>query len=582
MLNFYPGFVDNTNFKHVNVDGKYISTICIVSYPKKMAFLEFMNSLPKDIQFDMSIFVQKQDTMKVLKELTYNISNSRAEINTINNNQIDVDILDRLTGDAKKLRYEIQINNEQVYHTYTYISIKSNSKNDILYITKRLRSILYSKMLISNVLNFRHLQGYLATLPLIDLDESISKTCCVNMTTNNIINMFPFYTDTVFDKKGVIFGYTNHNKKICNIDIFSSKYTNSNICIFGSSGSGKSYFVKLLILRQYIINIKQYIFDPEGEYTHIVSEVGGEYISFNNESKNYFNILDIDEIDIMEKGFLCKKINTVYEFLNKVLNIEVDNKIYVLAAIKKAYLDKGINEDVINMYTISNNNKVYINKIIKDATYMPVLGDIYKNLKSNTSINNKSFKTLLSNFEQTLMEYEFLNHITNLDFNNKLIVFSLNKLNSKMTNILFKVILDEIIKKIGHANEKTLIYIDEVWKFIYENAFSANQIFLLFKTIRKLNAGIITITQDISDFFSKDLGSYGKSIINNSFIKMFFKMEYSDSEILVKTGILNTYELNDIMRLDKGSMLMSFQSNIININVKSNEYEDKLIGGIKD
>jgi type IV secretory pathway VirB4 component len=57
---------------------------------------------------------------------------------------------------------------------------------------------------------------------------------------------------------------------------------------------------------------------------------------------------------------------------------------------------------------------------------------------------------------------------------------------------------------------------------------------MLYKTIRKLNAAIVTITQDISDFFSKDMGIYGKSIFNNSFIKMFFKVEYSDSEILQK------------------------------------------------
>jgi len=237
MLNFYPAYIDNTNFRYINIDGKYVTTICIVNYPKKMNFMQFMNSMPKDIQFDMSIFVQKQDTIKVLKELTYNISNSKAEINTINNNQIDVDILGKLTSDAKKLRYEIQINNEQVYHTYTYISIKSDNENDIIYSTKKFRSILYSKMLISNVLNFRHLQGYLSTLPFNTLDESITKTCCTNMTTSNVANIFPFYTDTVFDIKGVIFGYTNHNKKICNIDIFSNKYTNSNICIFGSSDS---------------------------------------------------------------------------------------------------------------------------------------------------------------------------------------------------------------------------------------------------------------------------------------------------------------------------------------------------------
>ncbi|MDD2376574.1 MAG: DUF87 domain-containing protein [Clostridia bacterium] len=579
MLNFYPGFIDNTNFKYINIDGKYIATICIINYPKRMKFLELMNSLPKDIHFDMSIFIQKLDTIKVLKELTYNISNSKSERNTINNNQIDVDILDKLTSDAKKLRYEIQINNEQVYNTYTYISIKSNNKNDILYTTKKFRSILYSKMLISIALNFRHMQGYLSTLPLNFLDESITKSCYSNMTTSNVVNIFPFYTDTVFDKNGVIFGYTSYNKKICNIDIFSNKYTNSNICIFGSSGSGKSYFVKLLILRQYIINIKQYIFDPEGEYINIASEVGGEYINFNNECNTFLNILDIDEIDITEKNFLYKKINIVYEFLDKILNIEVNYKTDIIMAIKKSYLDKGINDDVINMYTVSSSNKIYLNKVIKDSTYMPILEDVYKNLKSNTTINNKGFKKLIMNFEQMLIDYMFLNRRTTIDLSNKLIVFNLNKLNVKMTNILFKIILDEIIKRMTNSNEKAIIYIDEVWKFIYDNSFSAQQIFMLFKTIRKLNAGIVTITQDVCDFFSKDLGTYGKSIINNSFIKMFFKMEYTDSEILAKTGILNTYELSEITRLNKGSMLMLFQSNVINLNVKSNDYEDKLIRG---
>jgi len=579
MLTFYPGFIDNTNFKYLNVDGKYIATICIINYPKIMNFLGLMNSLPKEIQFDMSIFIHKQDTVKVLKELTYNISNSKAERNTINNNQIDVDILDKLTIDAKKLRYEIQINNEQVYNTYTYISIKSDDKNDILYITKKFRSILYSKMLISNVLNFRHLQGYLSTLPLNILDENITKSCCSNMTTSNVVNIFPFYTDTIFDQNGVIFGYTSYNKKICNIDIFSNKYTNSNICIFGSSGSGKSYFVKLLILRQYITNIKQYIFDPEGEYINIASEVGGKYINFNNESKIFLNILDIDEIDIIEKDFLYKKINVVYEFLDRMLNIESDYKKYILNAIKKSYLDKGIDDDIINMYTKSNSHKIYVNNIIKDATYMPILGDVYENLKTDTSTNSKGFKMLVEDFKQILTEYVFLNNKTTLDLNNKLIVFNLNKLNNQMINILFKVILDQIIKRIRHVHEKSIIYIDEVWKFIYDNSFSAQQIFMLFKTIRKLNAGIVTITQDVSDFFSKDLGTYGKSIINNSFIKMFFKMEYTDSEILAKTGVLNTYELSEITRLNKGSMIMLFQSNVINLHVKSNDYEDKLIGG---
>jgi type IV secretory pathway VirB4 component len=579
MLNFYPGFIDNTNFRFINIDGKYIATICIINYPKKISFLEIIKSLPKDIQFDMSIFFKKQDTMKILKEITYNISSSKAEINTSSNNQIDADILDKLTSDAKKLRYEIQINNEQIYYTYTYISVKSDRKSDVLYNIKKLRNILYSKMFVSNVLNFRHLQGYLATLPLDILESSISNCSLINMTTSNVVNMFPFFTDTIFDKNGVILGYTENYKRIFNVDIFNNKYNNSNICIFGSSGSGKSYFVKLLILRLYITNVKQYVFDPEGEYVNLASEIGGECLSFNKSSNTFLNILDIDEICVLEENFLERKIRLVYDFLNGILNINMDCELYVYNAIKKAYLDKGIDDNVESMYIKSNSNKVYLNKLIKDAKYMPILEDVYINLKNICHSNNENVKTLVYNFKKMLIDYSFLNIRTTFNIDNELIVFNFSKIETKISNTLFKYIMDLIMKKINTRKEKSMIYIDEVWKFINESEFSAEQIFILFKTIRKSNAGIVTITQDISDFFNKNLGTYGKSIINNSFFKIFFKMEYSDTEILSKIGVLNLNELNEIARLKKGSMIISLHSNIINLDIKSNEYEDRLIKG---
>lgn len=579
MLNFYPGFIDNTNFRYVNIDGKYITTICIARYPQKMCFLDFMKALPKDIEFDVGMFIKKQDTTKTLKELTYNISNSRAELKTTNNNQIDVDLLDKLTNDAKRLRYEIQINNEEMYHIYIYISVKSYSKDNAIYLINRFRSVLYSKMYEANLLNFRHLYGYLYTLPLNMLDINTARSSYANMTTNNVANMFPFFTDTILDKNGVLFGYTSQTKKICNIDIFSDKYTNSNICMFGSSGSGKSYFVKLLVLREYITNIKQYIFDPEGEYMNLSSQIGGEYLDFKDSSKKYINILDINDVDLLEMNFLSVKIDFVYDIMCRIIHIEDSLKVYVLNAIKKAYLDKGITEDVSSMYINYESEKIFINKVIKDSTYMPVFEDILNNLKKEKVTNNAEFKKIIKEFGQILADYSFLNKTTTVDINNILIVFNFSSLNKKMYNIMFEIIIEVLIKKIKCEKKKSVIYLDEVWKFIHCNKSSSEKIFVLFKTIRKLNAGIVAITQDISDFFAKDFEMYGKSIINNSFIKMFFKMEYSDSEVLGKTGVLNSEEIAEISKLNKGSMIMLLGSNIIKLNVKSNEYEDKLIKG---
>ncbi|MEG1705429.1 MAG: hypothetical protein RR290_02510 [Clostridia bacterium] len=236
MLDIYPGYIDAKDFRYIELDKKYICSLQITDYPKQLEFLEFIDNMPKDISYIMSMFVIKQNTNKVLKELTYNISNSKAEINTTSNNQIDIDVLNQINNDAKKIRYEIQINNEEIYNVYTYITLKSEDKNKLNFNINKLRNMLYSKMYKNNLLNFRHLQGYLASIPINLLDESLEKSYFKTMTSSNVINLFPFYTNTIFDKFGVIFGYTN-NKNICNIDVFSNKYINSNICIFGSSGS---------------------------------------------------------------------------------------------------------------------------------------------------------------------------------------------------------------------------------------------------------------------------------------------------------------------------------------------------------
>ena len=71
---------------------------------------------------------------------------------------------------------------------------------------------------------------------------------------------------------------------------------------------------------------------------------------------------------------------------------------------------------------------------------------------------------------------------------------------------------------------KKAIYLDEIWQMIgiTANKDVASFIYKIFKTIRKYGGSSVAITQDVSDLFSLEKGTYGKSIINNSSIKVFF------------------------------------------------------------
>ena len=202
----YPSYIDNTDFRCVEMDGKFIASIILYEFPKFNTFLSIVESIPKDIEYTMSIYIQKQDTYKILKELMHFISTSKSEIKTAKSSQIDIDLMTKSSDDANALRKEIQINNQEIFYTNFILTFYSSSKDNLLKILKRFQSKLYSKQLYSKIANFRHLDEYILSLPLNKKGDDLLKQNYKIFTTNALSNIFPFYTKTIFDKNGIVFG----------------------------------------------------------------------------------------------------------------------------------------------------------------------------------------------------------------------------------------------------------------------------------------------------------------------------------------------------------------------------------------
>ncbi len=577
--NLFPSYIDNTKFNYIKLDNIFSSSIIIYDYPKYISAFDITESLPKDIEYDMSIYTRKIDTYSVLKELTHYITLTDTEISTINKNQIDIDIIKKVKDDSKELRREIQINNEEIFLITIIITVFDKDKNNLLSKIKSIQSKLYSKQFISNIANFRHLDSYLLTLPLINSENNIIKNVYRNFTTTAISATFPFYELNVIDEKGIIFGNCEKTNSICCIDIFSNSYMNSNTCIFGSSGSGKSFLVKLLIVRNFFKGIKQYIFDPEGEYSYIFSDIKHDVISFSSCNENkYINIFDITEmhVNIYAENTINLKSKNISNFICNICDITEESEInQIYETILSTYSLFSIT-DVESLYQVSEENKIYINKKIKDSTQFPTFIDFIKEIK------NSNLKIKITN--EILNKYPIFSKHTNIDFNSSIIVFDLSCLDQNSINIISSFLFDIIDLRLRNNgilknHEKVLIYIDEIWKFISNKISMEEKILSLFKSIRKKNAGIITITQDISDFFSYKSGLYGKGILNNSGFKIFFKTNYSDTAVLNNLSDMSSSTIDDIARLTKGQCKIIFKNNIVNINVQASDYERKLIEG---
>lgn len=570
----YPSFIEVNDFRYIKVDDKYISNIVIYDFPTFNTFLSIIEDIPKDTEYTMSMYIQKQDSYKVLKELTYSISTSKSELKTSSSSQVDIDIINKLKDDANSLRKEIQINNQEIFYVNFILTFYSQEKQNLFKQLKYFQSRLYSKQLYSKITNFRHMDEYVLSLPLNKKESFLLKQNFRNFTTNSLGNVFPFYTKNIFDIDGIIFGKIVSQNKLCSIDIFKHNYLNGNMCILGSSGAGKSFFAKLLIIRHFINKKFQYIFDIEGEYSKLVESLNGEVFRFD---KNHINILQFFNYEVNNKknDFYDNKINNILQLIKEIYNIE-DLEIFndFHQAIIKVYEEFGISKNIETLYR-SNQDKIYLNKTLKKNNEFPKFNNIAKKLMLNRS------KKIANCFES---QFPYFCGLTDIDLDNKLVSFDISIVKLDKSQIALKYILDNIINKVKNEisfKSNTIIYFDEVWKYMLysKDSILSSCIFQLFKTIRKFNASIIVITQDITDIFSDQNLSFGKSILNNCFFKVMFRLDFKDVKVLKEISGINNEILEKISFLNKGQCTFLFNNNIMQLSIEASNYEKELIEG---
>ena len=556
------------NPKYIEIDGTYYSSLIIVNYVREQNDLIFQNIIDTDENIYLSIFYEKQDTYKVIKDLTYNIGNVGVDLENIGKSRQDYEIAAFTYNDAKYIRKQLQIDNEELYYIYTYVTVFSNNKKDLEYKTNKIEGLLRSRGMQTKKAYFRQEQVYQASLPLLINSKDIKEVSKRNILTSSISATYPLISSSLFDENGIFIGTNVYNNSLIFIDKYNrNKYKNSNMCIFGTSGSGKSFFTKLMILRNSLMGLEQYIIDPDREYNKLAEELNASIIKLGASSESYINIFDNREESLEEdqKGYLATKINKLINFFNLIFNSMTEIEKSILEEkIIQIYEEKGIT---------FNDKTLYKNKKFKTTKDMPILEDLYNKLEGN-------LKTRLKPFVYGSLSY--LNKHTNVELNNSIIIadiYELGEENIKFGMYIFIELFWDKIKK--DRKIKKSIYLDEIWKLIgvTSNKDVASFIYKIFKTIRKYGGSAVAITQDISDLFSLENGTYGKSILNNSEIKTFFYLEEENIKILEKYLNISQKEKIEINSLKRGECVMFVGKEHILAKIESADFEKEIIGG---
>ena len=598
-----PTYINLKNPQYIEIDEMYYSSILITNYYREQTDLILKTIIDTNINLNISIFCEKQDTYRTIKDLTYHIGNVGVDLKTNNQNRQDIDIAAFTYNDAKYIRKELQVNNESLYFLYIYITTFSTNLKELEYFINKLEGLLQSKGLQTRKAYFRQEQAFLSVLPIMENNEDLKNVLKRNVLTGGLISTYPFISSAIFDENGIFVGTNIYNNSLVFVDRYdTNKYKNANICIFGTSGAGKSFYTKLLILRYRLLGIEQYIIDPDREYGELCKNLNGTLIKIGPGSDTFINIFDIreDSLEDGETGYLANKIGKLIGFFNLIFG-DINEE-------EKAILEEKIIETYKNKKITFNDKTLYKKGKFKTTKDMPILEDLYNNLNDEKT---KKFKIKLipyfkDTYDMPLLEdlcnlldedektkilkirlipfvkgsLSFFNNYTNLNLNNKLIVadiYEMGEENLKYAMYLFVDYFWDRIKK--DRNIKKAIYLDEIWRLIgvTSNKDVASFIYKIFKTIRKFGGSSVAITQDISDLFSLEEGIYGKSILNNSEIKTFFALEEENIILLSKYTNLSEKEKIEIKSLKRGECLMFVGNEHILTKIDAAEYEKNII-----
>ena len=565
-----PSYINLNNPRFLEIDDYFYSGITIVNYYREYNDLILKSLIETSINMNISVFYEKKETSKVIKELTYNIGNVGVELKQSNESRQDIDIAAFTYNDAKYIRKELQINNEDMYFLYIYLTLFSTNKKELEYNLDKIEGILQSKGLQTRRTNFRQEQLFISCLPLMENKEELKIIGKRNILTSGLISTYPFISSSIVEEEGIYVGNNMYNNSLILIDRYNTnRYKNANMCIFGTSGAGKSFYTKLLILRNTLLGIEQYVINPEREYNNIAQNLGGTIIKIGPTSENYINIFDIrkESIEENEHGYLATKIGKLIGFFNLIFG-ELNEE-------EKAILEEKLIQTYKKKNITFNDKTLYKKGKFKTTKDMPILEDLYNNFDDERT---KKFKIKLIPFIKGSLK--FFNNYTNIELNKKLIiadVYELGEENMKYGMYLFTELFWDKIKI--NRKIKKAIYLDEIWRLIgvTSNKEVAKFIYKIFKTIRKYGGSSVAITQDISDLFSLENGTYGKSILNNSSIKTFFSLEEENIKLLAQYSNLSEKEKMEIKSLRRGECLTFVGDEHVLISIEASDFERKII-----
>ena len=519
------------DFDHLKIGDWYYRTLFVAGYPRFVSanWLEPLVSFNHTLEISMYIYPTRSE--EILENLKRKVGEMEATIQSdMKRGRVIEPSIQVALEDALALQQELAKGSERFFQFALYVTIPSASMEDLNKATNQVEATLGSLLIVTKKAILQMEEGFKTTLPM-GKDRLVVTR---NMDTTSLATTFPFTTSELTANEGILYGLNEHNDSLIIFDRFTLE--NANSVVFGKSGGGKSYMVKLEVMRSLMFGTEVIIIDPENEYETLAHAMGGEYVRFRFGSNTKLNPFDLALMGANEKeeSELSQKVLSLHGFFRVVMGKLTPSEDALLdRALILTYKQKGITPDPTT-----------------HSKEQPLMEDLYKTLAGMEEALAKGLADRIEKFVKGSLVGIF-DQQTNIEIRNQLTVFSIRDLEDELRPIAMYLILDFIWNKIRHDKKRRILIVDEAW-YMMKYPDSAQFIYGMAKRARKYYLGLTTITQDVEDFMATEMG---KAIIQNSSMQILLKQSSAAIDKVADVFFLSEGEKHLLLSADVGQGL---------------------------
>jgi conjugal transfer ATP-binding protein TraC len=537
--------------KQLNIGDKIARTFFVISYPRFLTTGWFAPIINLDKMFDAAMHIHPVDTTLVLRQFQKRVAEVESQIQIREDKGLVRDPqLDTAYSDLEYLRDRLQQAQEKMFEVGLYITIYGQTEEDLDKAETDVRSILESRLVYIKPTLFQQEQGFKSVMPIADDQLSVHS----KLNSEPLSSTFPFISFDLTSDRGILYGINRHNSSLVLFDRFSLE--NYNSVLFAKSGSGKSYFTKLEILRSLMFDADVIVLDPEREYEYLAETTGGRYFNITLSSETHINPFDlpVPREDENPSDVLRSNIITLVGLFRIMLG--------GLTPEEDAIIDKAITEtyalkDISAESDFANSEP-------------PLLSDfelVLSGMEGSESLTQRLSKYTRGTWSG------FINKPTNVDMNKRLIVFSMRDMEDELKPVAMYIVTHHIWNMVRKELRKRLLVIDEAW-WMMKSEDTASFLYGIAKRGRKYYLGLATITQDVGDFLQSP---YGKAMLTNSSIQILLRQSPTSIDLVQETFKLSDEEKYLLLESDVGEGIFFAGLKHVAIKVIASYTEDQII-----